>query len=42
VAGKKQRAGIEDRKQYVKAGKVGQVTVDRSELARTLLEMLGP
>jgi histidyl-tRNA synthetase len=39
-AGKEQRAGIEDRAEYKKAGKSGQVTVGREEMVRTVKQML--
>ena len=41
LVGKKKRSASEDHEQYVKAGKAGQVTVAREELAATVLEMLG-
>jgi histidyl-tRNA synthetase len=40
-AGKEQRAGIDDRKEYKQAGKAGQVTVARGEMVRVVREMLG-
>jgi histidyl-tRNA synthetase len=40
-AGKKKREDIEDRDAYLKAGKTGQVTVDRGEMVRTVQELLG-
>lgn len=41
VVGKEKRTGIKNHEQYKKAGKVGQVMVDRRELCETILEMLG-
>ena len=38
--GKEERGDIGDHKQYRKAGRVGQVTVGRVEMARTAREML--
>ncbi|MCG3198597.1 MAG: histidine--tRNA ligase [Candidatus Omnitrophica bacterium] len=40
IVGKEQREGIGDREGYVKAGKVGQVTVARTELVGTVKQML--
>ena len=39
-AGKKKREGIEDREQYRKAGKTGQVTVPRAEAVQCVKELL--
>jgi histidyl-tRNA synthetase len=41
VVGKEKRADIQDREQYVGAGKVGQVTVDRNQLVEAVQEMMG-
>ncbi len=41
VIGKEKRSDIEDRSAYVKAGKTGQVTVERNELVSTIRQMLG-
>ncbi|MFP4501183.1 MAG: histidine--tRNA ligase [Candidatus Hydrogenedentota bacterium] len=40
VAGKEERANIDDRDAYREAGKTGQITVERSELVKTVREML--
>jgi histidyl-tRNA synthetase len=40
AAGKQQREGIQDRDQYRKAGKSGQMTVDRADLVRVVKETL--
>ena len=40
-AGKEQRAGIDDRKEYKQAGKAGQVTVARGDMIRVVRELLG-
>ena len=40
LAGQRSREEIEDREQYRKAGKSGQVTVDRGELTETVREIL--
>ena len=39
-AGFEKRADIQDREQYRKAGKTGQITVERSELVKAVREML--
>jgi histidyl-tRNA synthetase len=40
-AGMQQRAGLSDRNQYLKAGRVGQVTVTRDKLVQVVKDMLG-
>lgn len=40
-AGKKAREGIKEHKDYVKAGRAAQVTVQREQLVETVLEMIG-
>jgi histidyl-tRNA synthetase len=39
-AGMEARAGIQDREEYRKAGKTGQVTIPRSDLVKTVKQML--
>jgi histidyl-tRNA synthetase len=41
LAGKEQRADIQDRSEYRKAGRVGQRSVPRGELVETVLSMIG-
>jgi histidyl-tRNA synthetase len=41
LAGKQQRENIENREEYRKAGRTGQVTVERAEMVKTVLEVLG-
>jgi histidyl-tRNA synthetase len=40
LAGKQQREGIEDREAYRQAGRSGQVTVSRTEMVKTVRELL--
>ncbi len=40
IMGKQQREGIKDKEEYRKAGKVGQVTIEREQLIPTIKEML--
>jgi histidyl-tRNA synthetase len=40
LAGKQQRENIEDREEYRKAGRTAQVTVPRSEMVQTVLDLL--
>jgi len=38
--GMEERVGIQDRKEYRKAGKTGQITVNREELTKTIMDIL--
>ena len=41
-AGRQARSGIQDREEYKKSGKAGQVTIPRADLVKTVKQMLWP